>query len=151
MRHMRRIVIVIFAALLAALASPGRAEPPPVAVYKSPSCGCCEKRVQHLRQNGYEVEVTNVSDLQVVKRKLAVPAGASSCHTAMVGPYYIEGHVPAQDVSRLLAEHPTDVAGLAVPGMPVGSPGMEGPNAQPYSVLAVKRDGKLSVFAEHRP
>ena len=147
MRHIRRIVIV--AALLAALASPSRAEPPPVAVYKSPSCGCCEKWVQHLRQNGYAVEVTNVSDLQAVKRKLGVPAGASSCHTAMVGPYYIEGHVPAQDVSRLLAEHPKDVVGLAVPGMPIGSPGMEGPNARPYSVLAVKRDGKLTVFAEH--
>jgi hypothetical protein len=85
-----------------------------------------------------------------MKRQLGVPSGVSSCHTAVIGGYFIEGHVPAEDISRLLAEHP-DIAGLAVPGMPIGSPGMEGPGPVPYSVLAVQKDGKLEVFAEHRP
>ena len=145
----RRVLAFVLVALVAAFTRPLLADPPPVQVYKSPSCGCCQKWVEHLERNGYRVEVTNVSDVRPVKQKLGVPDGVSACHTAIVGGYFLEGHVPAQDVSRLLAEHPQDIAGLAVPGMPLGSPGMEGPNAPPYSVLAVKRNGKLTVFAEH--
>ena len=126
------------------------AESPKVQVYKSPTCGCCQKWVDHLKSKGFDVSVSNVADVAPVKRELGVPEGASSCHTAFVGGYFVEGHVPAEDVSRLLAEHP-DVAGLTVPGMPLGSPGMEGPNAPPYKVFAVKRDGTMSVFAEHKP
>jgi hypothetical protein len=144
-------------AVAALVATPLLARPPAssaerakVQVYKSPTCGCCQKWVDHLKSNGYDVSVSNVSDVDPVKRELGVPQGAASCHTAFVGGYFVEGHVPAEDVARLLAEHP-DVAGLAVPGMPLGSPGMEAPNAPPYRVFAVKRDGTMAVFAEHQP
>ena len=83
-----------------------------------------------------------------VKRQAGVPRGAYSCHTAFVDGYVVEGHVPAEDIKRLLTERP-DVAGIAVPGMPIGSPGMEGPNPQPYDVLAFDEDGVLSLFASH--
>jgi hypothetical protein len=148
LRH--AIAPLVLAAALVLAVPLASADPPAVQVYKSPTCGCCQKWVEHLKSSGYKVSVSDVSDVSKVKRELGVPAGASSCHTAFVGGYFIEGHVPQEDIARLLAEHP-DVAGLAVPGMPIGSPGMEGPNAQPYETLAVARDGKLSVFAEHRP
>jgi hypothetical protein len=143
-------IAMIAIVLLLRIAGPSAAEPVKVQVYKSPTCGCCQKWVEHLKASGYDVSVSNVPDVAPVKRELGVPQGAASCHTAFVGGYFVEGHVPAEDVSRLLAEHP-DIAGIAVPGMPLGSPGMEGPNAPPYKVYAVKRDGTLAVFAEHRP
>jgi hypothetical protein len=146
---MRLAVAAVVATLLLARA-PASAEPAKVQIYKSPTCGCCQKWVDHLKSSGYDVSVSNVSDVGPVKRELGVPQGAASCHTALVGGYFVEGHVPAEDIARLLAEHP-DVAGLAVPGMPLGSPGMEGPNARPYKVFAVKRDGTMTVFAEHTP
>ncbi|MBI2963583.1 MAG: DUF411 domain-containing protein [Deltaproteobacteria bacterium] len=145
---------VIGALVLAAWAVLGaqrvEAEPPAMQVYKSATCGCCRKWVEHLRSRGYTVTVSDVQDLRPVKHELGVPSGASSCHTAFVGGYFIEGHVPQEDISRLLAEHP-DIAGLAVPGMPIGSPGMEGANPQAYSVFAVHKDGRITIFAEHRP
>jgi hypothetical protein len=131
-------------------AHPVEADPQVMQVYKTRTCGCCQKWVDHVRSRGYQVTVSDLSDLKPVKHQLGVPSGASSCHTAVIGGYFIEGHVPAEDISRLLAEHP-DIAGLAVPGMPIGSPGMEGPVPVAYSVLAVRKDGKLEVFAEHRP
>jgi hypothetical protein len=131
-------------------AHPAAVDPQVIQVYKSPTCGCCQKWVDYVRRQGFKVTVSDVSDLNSVKRGLGVPSEAASCHTAVVGGYFIEGHVPAEDITRLLAEHP-NIAGLAVPGMPIGSPGMEGPNARPYSVFAVQKDGKLTVFAEHRP
>ncbi len=141
---------LVLAAWLVLLAHPAEADPQAMQVYKSPTCGCCQKWVDHLRSRGYNVTVSDVSDVSRVKRDLGVPSGASSCHTALVGGYFIEGHVPEEDISRLLAERP-NIAGLAVPGMPIGSPGMEGPNPQAYSVFAVHKDGKVTVFAEHRP
>jgi hypothetical protein len=149
MRH--PICTVVFAGLLLAQAHVADADPKKVQVYKSPTCGCCQKWVDHLKTNGFTVDVSNVPDVNPIKRDVGVPEGAASCHTAIVDGYFIEGHVPAEDVARLLAEHPKDVVGLAVPGMPVGSPGMEGPNAEKYSVLAVQKDGKLKVFASHGP
>lgn len=148
----RTLVIgtAVLAACLVLRAHPAEADPPAMQVYKSATCGCCQKWVEHLRSRGYAVAVSDVPDLRPVKRELGVPSGASSCHTAFVGEYFIEGHVPQEDISRLLAEHP-DIAGLAVPGMPIGSPGMEGANPQAYSVFAVHKDGKVTVFAEHRP
>jgi hypothetical protein len=140
----------VLAACLVLRAHPVAADPQAMQVYKSRTCGCCQKWVDHVRSRGYQVTVSDVSDVAPMKRQLGVPSGASSCHTAVIGGYFIEGHVPAEDISRLLAEHP-DIAGLAVPGMPIGSPGMEGPVPVPYSVLAVQKDGKLEVFAEHRP
>jgi hypothetical protein len=141
---------LVFAASLAFRAHPVEADPQVVHVYKSATCGCCQKWVDHVRSQGYTVTVENVADVAPVKRNLGVPSTTQSCHTAVVASYYVEGHVPAEDIARLLAEHP-DIAGLAVPGMPIGSPGMEGPNPQSYRVLAVHKDGKVDVFAEHRP
>lgn len=121
-----------------------------VMVYKTPTCGCCSKWVDHLEANGFKVKSKNLADVTPVKRMNGVPLQLSSCHTAIIGGYFVEGHVPAEDVKRLLEERP-DVAGIAVPRMPEGSPGMEGPNPEPYSVLAVKKDGSIEVFARHGP
>ncbi len=114
-------------------------------VYRSPTCGCCQKWADYMADHGYDVEVRNVTSLATVKRELGVPHESSSCHTAVVDGYVIEGHVPASTVARLLRERP-DVAGLAVPGMPIGSPGMEGPNAEPYNVLSFDSEGASEHF-----
>ena len=121
-----------------------------VTVYKSPTCGCCSKWVDHLQANGFEVKAVDMPDVQPMKQRFGVPEHLASCHTAVVDGYVIEGHVPASDVKRLLAERP-DVAGLAVPGMPIGSPGMEveGRAPQPYDVIAFTKGGQQSVFASH--
>ena len=105
--------------------------------------------VAHLEQNGFTVRATDVPSLTPVKRQAGIPRGLASCHTALVDGYIVEGHVPASDIKRLLAERP-DVRGIAVPGMPIGSPGMEGPNPQPYDVLAFDEDGAVSHFASHQ-
>jgi len=104
--------------------------------------------VQQLRSEGYTVAVSNVVDTNSVRHELGVPPYAESCHIAVIGGYFISGHVPAKDISRLLAEHP-NISGLAVPGMPIGPPGMEGPDAKPYSVLAIQKDGSYEVFSNH--
>lgn len=128
---------------------PAGANPPLVAVYKSPTCGCCESWVGHMQSAGFPVKVHDTQDLGPIKDKAGVPAGQGSCHTALVGKYFVEGHVPADDVKRLLAEQP-DARGLTVPGMPQGSPGMEqGGISEPYDVLLVAKDGSTSVFAHH--
>ncbi len=118
-----------------------------VTVYKSPTCGCCSKWVDHLRASGFTVVARDTSDMAAVKTTLGVPEPMHSCHTAMVNGYVIEGHVPAADIQRLLREKPK-VTGLAVPGMVTGSPGMEGDRSDPYEVIAFG-DGKTSVFARH--
>ena len=119
-------------------------------VYKSPTCGCCVKWVEHMEANGFEVISRNRTDMRSVKETYDVPARGYSCHTAIVEGYTIEGHVPAEFVLRLLKERPA-VKGLAVPGMPIGSPGMEGPNPQPYSVLSFDESGDLSEYAAVDP
>jgi hypothetical protein len=128
----------------AAAALPANA--PVVVVYKSPTCGCCNKWVEHMQQNGFRVEAHDTSSVDPIKDRAGVPATARSCHTGLVGGYAIEGHVPADVVRRLLRERPADVAGLAVPGMVTGSPGMEGPNPQHYDVIAFTKDGRTSVY-----
>lgn len=123
---------------------------PVVTVYKSPTCGCCAEWVEHMRAAGFQVEVVDDNDrLYEAKRRHAIGPGHTSCHTAEVGAYFVEGHVPAEDVRRLLAEAPEDVKGLAVPGMPVGSPGMEGTPEEAYDVVAIERSGETSVYASH--
>jgi hypothetical protein len=119
-------------------------------VYKSATCGCCKLWVQHLSEAGFSVEANDVDNMQPVKERVGVPYGMGSCHTAEVGGYFVEGHVPAEDVKRLLRERP-NAKGLTVPGMPSGSPGMEVPSGsvQPYEVLLVAKDGSTSVFARH--
>ena len=120
-----------------------------VEVVKSPYCGCCSQWVEHLRAAGFEVRVTDIEDVTPTARRLGVPDDLRSCHTASVGGYAVEGHVPAADIRRLLAERP-DAAGIAVPGMPIGSPGMEqGERRQRYATLLFGRDGSRRLFAQH--
>ena len=134
-----------------ALTSAGSANTLPVIqVHKSPSCGCCAVWVDHLRSTGFAVEVHHEDNLNPLKERVGVPYGKGSCHTAVIGDYFIEGHVPGEDIKRLLAESP-DAKGLALPGMPMGSPGMESPDghSQPYTVELVGRDGSTSTFSQH--
>lgn len=142
--------VVAEAAPVAPALTPLAASLPLVVVHKSPSCGCCVAWVEHMQHAGFAVEVRNVDNLDPVKTRVGVPAGKGSCHTAEVGGYFVEGHVPADDVKRLLAERP-DAKGLTVPGMPMGSPGMEVPDGrvQPYTVELVGRDGATSAYAQH--
>lgn len=144
---MSSIRIVFLLALL--FAAGVRAETlPRVEVFKSPYCGCCGSWVAHMRQNGFEVVTHDVSDVPAQRKKLGMPERLGSCHTARVDRYLLEGHVPAADVKRLLREQPPAL-GLAVPGMPPGSPGMESPQPVPYDTLQVGRDGATRVFARH--
>ena len=118
-------------------------------VYKTSTCGCCGNWVEHLKANGFEVEVHDVNDIVAEGRRLGVPDNLRSCHTGSIGGYAIEGHVPAADIKRLLAEKP-QAKGLAVPGMPVGSPGMEnGSYVERYSVLLFSEDGTSKVYSSY--
>ena len=153
---MSRRSLAIFV-LVAALASLGIAAAqqkpaagPLVEVFKTPTCGCCAKWVEHIRANGFTVRTTDLNDLAEIKKSRGVPDNAQSCHTAVVNGYVVEGHVPAADVQRMLKEKPA-IAGLTLPGMPVGSPGMEYPGspAQPYAVLSFDKKGATQVFAKH--
>jgi hypothetical protein len=119
-----------------------------ITVYKDPSCGCCKNWVEYLRKHGYAVDTKDTPAMAEVKRTLGVPDAVKACHTAVVNGYLIEGHVPAADIARLVREKPK-VAGLAVPGMPMGSPGMEGPQKQHYQVLSFDKNGKTRVFASY--
>ena len=120
-----------------------------VTVFKDPNCGCCQQWVEHLRKHSFNVAVRDTSDVQGAKKAGRVPERLHSCHTAFVGGYVVEGHVPAADIQRLLREKPK-VAGIAVAGMPAGSPGMEmGSRKDPYEVVAFNRDGTTRVFARH--
>ena len=121
-------------------------KPIAIAVYKTPTCGCCGKWVEHLRVHGFAPDITNLTDLSEIKAKYKVPTEAQSCHTAIVNGYVIEGHVPASEILKLLKQRPA-VLGLAVPNMPTGSPGMEGPGARPYDVVSFDKTGKLTVFS----
>jgi hypothetical protein len=125
-------------------------QPTKVDVYKDPTCGCCGNWVTHMKGHGFATTVTDVRDIAAVKTKYHVPDTLRSCHTALVGGYVIEGHVPASDVQRLLKQRPK-IAGLAVPGMPTGSPGMEGPNGKPYDVLTFDTAGKTTVYSTQKP
>lgn len=124
-------------------------ELPAVTVYSSPTCQCCSEWVDHLRSNGFEVDQQHRDDMPQVKEHYNVPRELASCHTGVVGGYVVEGHVPAEDLKRLLAEQPS-VAGITVPGMPVGSPGMEqGDRQDAYNVLTFTQDGNADVFARY--
>jgi hypothetical protein len=126
------------------------AQGPLVVVHKSEGCGCCKLWVEHLQKAGFAVKVINEDNMGPTKERVGVPVGKASCHTAEVGGYFVEGHVPAADVQRLLREKPK-AKGLVVPGMPAGSPGMEVPSGQvdPYDVLLVGMDGSTKVYARH--
>lgn len=126
-------------------------ELPPVTVYKSPTCGCCGDWVTHLRDNGFPVTVKARANLRPLKQQVGIPKDLAACHTAIVGNYVVEGHVPAAEIKRLLREQP-DLHGISVPGMPIGSPGMErGDRVEPYKVVGFTNAGDTSVFAEYGP
>jgi hypothetical protein len=120
--------------------------PSVVTVYKDPACECCVRWIKHLSANGFVVTVHDVSNIDEIKRTMNVPRSLESCHTAVVGRYVIEGHVPADVIKNLLAEKPS-LMGLAVPGMPVGSPGMEGGTPERYNVVAFERGGATRIYA----
>jgi hypothetical protein len=144
---MLRATLLSTAVTLATLTAPALAQTlPPVTAYKSPTCGCCAKWVEHLRKAGFDVTVKDVPNVGEVKLANGVPPELASCHTALVGGYVIEGHVPADLVQRLLREKPA-ITGIAVPGMPMGSPGMEGSYADRYNIVAFEKGGKQRVYA----
>lgn len=138
---------LVCAAILGAQAA--QANEDEVVMYKDPNCGCCGQWAEHLRTNGFSVKEVATRDMESIKRGAGLPPELASCHTARVGGYVVEGHVPADDIRRLLAERPS-VIGISAPGMPLGSPGMEGPYpAESYQVMSFDAEGKTQVFAEH--
>ena len=139
--------LAVAATPLAAV-GPARARPS-MKVHRDPSCGCCEAWVAHVRKAGYEARIEVTDDIDAVKQRLGVPEALASCHTAEIDGYLLEGHVPAEIVARLLAERPA-IRGLAVPVMPIGSPGMETPGMapDPFRVIAFAANGRTSVFAD---
>ena len=143
---LRPASLLVAAALLA---GPALAQSlPKVEVYKSPYCGCCVKWADHMKANGFKVEVHEVTDIPGNRKQLGMPEKFASCHTSKIGAYLVEGHVPAADVKRLLKEKPKAL-GIAVPSMPAGSPGMDIPNSPPYETLLVQGDGASRVYARH--
>jgi hypothetical protein len=151
MRNATILAVALLAGLGAAAAVAQRPAPVTVEVFKNKDCGCCSKWVDHLRANDLAVRATDTDQVDAIKSKHGVPMALRSCHTALVGGYVIEGHVPAADVARLLKERP-EIVGLAVGGMPVGSPGMEAPGrpADPYNVVAFDQAGRTTVFSQYR-
>lgn len=148
-RRLGVVAVALIAALLGVgwwLATPAPVHAGEITVYKSPTCQCCELWLRHMRRAGFEVTERNVPDMAAIKTEHGVPGTLASCHTTLVGGYVVEGHVPADLVARLLDERPA-VAGLAVPGMPIGSPGMEGIGRQAYDVLTFTSDGETAVYA----
>ena len=147
---MRNVHLLLASLLLSAAAQ--AAEPQTIDVYRDPNCGCCGAWVKHLEANGFSVNEHIEADMSAVKTRLGVPPRLASCHTGVLNGQFIEGHVPASDIQRLLQEHPKAL-GLAVPRMPVGAPGMDGPayggRQDPFDVLLVALDGTATVYQRH--
>jgi len=141
------IRIAVLLSLLAPIAW-AAAPLPTVTVYKSPSCGCCGKWVEHMKASGFPVVIHHTENVAAHKARLGVPPAMGSCHTAEVGGYLVEGHVPAADVKRLLAEKPR-ARGLVSPGMPASAPGMDDARKIPYEILLVGKDGRTATYARH--
>ncbi|MDH4062444.1 MAG: DUF411 domain-containing protein [Aquincola sp.] len=153
----RRTMLWVAAATALALPRGARAAPtqlPLVEVWKSPTCGCCGDWMKHLEANGFTTKVHLINDTAIIRRGLHLNDKYGSCHTALVGGYAVEGHVPAREIKRLLKEKPQAVVGIAVPGMPIGAPGMDTPQYNgrkvPYDVVLVRRDGTSSVYQSYR-
>jgi hypothetical protein len=143
----RRPALLALAAAAAFASSAAQAAQ--LTVHKSPYCGCCAKWIEHVEKHGFTVKIIDTEDMAGVKKRLGVPDKVASCHTTQAGGYFIVGHVPAADIKRLLAQKPR-AAGISVPGMPMGSPGMEhGGHRQPYATILVQRDGTTKLFAQH--
>lgn len=138
-------LIVQKSALAVLIAAGVNAATPEMTVFKTKTCGCCSKWVEHMRTNGFKVTVNDVPSTAEYRHEFGVPAKLQSCHTAVVSGYTIEGHVPASEIQRFLKEKPNS-KGLAVPGMPAGSPGMESDRLDSYSVLRFEKDGVVSIY-----
>ena len=120
-------------------------------VYRSPSCGCCGVWVDHAKKHGFKIEDIKIEEMEALKQKHNVPAELASCHTTIIDGYVMEGHIPADDIKRFLAQKPDDLIGLAVPGMPIGTPGMEARDIkQPFQVLAFNDKGETTVYKEYQ-
>lgn len=145
LRSLAGIAVFLMLALTMSACTSAQADTQTATVYRSPACGCCEKWVSHLEENGFKVKREDMNDRTPLMMRHGVPYNVSSCHTAVIGDYVVEGHVPADVIKRMLEEKP-DIKGIGVPGMPIGSPGMEGPNPEPYDVIAFG-EGGTSVYA----
>jgi len=143
----RNFLLALAGSAIAAKPLFAESAPSVITVYKDPGCECCAKWVKHLSSNGFVVMPHDVTNMNEIKRTMNVPRALESCHTAVVDKYVVEGHVPASVIKKFLAEKSSSL-GLAVPGMPIGSPGMEGGRAEPYNVLAFERDGTSRVYAK---
>ena len=141
----RRCVLIAGAASMLQVGTPSVAAEPVITVHRDPNCGCCSGWVQHLQKAGFPTKVFDNTDLEAVKTRLGVPNDLAACHTAQIGDYVIEGHVPAVALKRFLTDKPSAI-GLAVPGMPVGSPGMEGGSAEPYEVVMFGPAGRRTYM-----
>lgn len=148
---MAAIALAGFGLAAAAQQKPASAPAQKITVYKTSSCGCCRLWVDHMKASGFEVQAMDVSaaDVRAVSKAAGLPEDGTSCHTAKIGNYVVEGHVPASDIKRMLKEKPA-IAGIAAPGMPQGSPGMEQGSKEPYDVVAFTKDGKTTVYAKHK-
>ena len=147
MKSIIMLVILNILAITTAVASDGLVRD--IVVYKNPECGCCTKWVKYLQDNNYNVTIEHTRDVLAVKKRLGVPEKLAACHTAVIDGYVIEGHITHRDIKRLLLFRP-DIKGIAVPGMPVGTPGMEsGSTVQPYNVMSFDEQGTMEVFVEH--
>ena len=145
-----KLLVIAGLALAGTLAAAARptAQGVPMTVYKTPTCGCCAKWVENMKAAGFKVQVQDMDDLTEIKQASGVPVRIRTCHTAVVGNYVVEGHVPADLVKKMLSEKPK-MTGIAVPGMPVGSPGMESGNEKtPYDVVLFDKTGKTTVYAK---
>ena len=146
------LLVTILGALPAFAASPSAGQQPLIEVWKSPTCGCCNDWIKHLQANGFQVKAIDKGN-SAIRKELGMPVKYGSCHTAKVDGYVIEGHVPAKEIRRLLKERPAAL-GLSVPEMPIGTPGMDGPEyggqVDPYDVLLVRRDGTASVYQAYK-
>jgi hypothetical protein len=143
----REFLVALAASAVARRSLPAERAPFVITVYKDAGCDCCVKWVKHLSANGFVVSPNDVQNMDEIKRTMNVPTTLQSCHTAVVDRYVIEGHVPADVIKKFLAEKPSAL-GLAVPGMPIGSPGMEGARAERYNVLAFERNGTTRIYAK---
>lgn len=152
-------VVIAIGALIFIARSPSSASDEPasanasanvVTVYKTEACGCCLKWVDHLEANDFAVEVVNVASTAPTREKFGVPPQLLSCHTGTIDGYWVEGHVPADLVKQLITDKPGDIRGISAPGMPAGSPGMEGPNPVTYDIVAYHADGTTSVYARRQ-
>ena len=149
MRSLKLIASLLFTALSLNLLADEASTPVEMTVYRSASCGCCGKWITHAQQNQFNIKSVISDDMQAIKEKLGVPEKLASCHTALVDGYVIEGHVPAEDIKKVLQAKPK-LVGIAAPGMPLGSPGMEmAGQKDAYRVVSFDKEGKFAVFAEH--